>query len=334
MRCKCFLLFFLLSVAVLDIGIYEVWAEAPTSAKIAYSSWREGNLDIYVMNPDGSEEVRLTHHLARDGGPKWSPTGEQILFSSDRDGAPGEWDLYLMDADGSNVRRVFEKEANRNGATWSPDGKQIAYSRWEQGKFIVYIAPVDDKKINSKKEERVALGYSPIWSPDGTEIVFLTGRLNQPRRVTVFNLKTENQKFLPFPDVPKWVRHFAWSPEGDRFAFAWYNRVEVRHEDFKLETIYIVNRDGTGLRQIIEEGKRAVEPVWSPQGDALLYSQLDKSDMQQIFKVTLDGGEPVQLSNPGFRNFVNDWFDPAFALPVAPQPQLVTTVWGQVKIRN
>jgi hypothetical protein len=53
--------------------------------------------------------------------------------------------------------------------------------------------------------------------------------------------------------------------------------------------------------------------------------------MQQIFKVTLDGGEPVQLTNPNFRNFPGDWFDPAFALPVAPQPQLATTIWGQIK---
>jgi Tol biopolymer transport system component len=221
---------------------------------------------------------------------------------------------------------VFEKEAIRTSPTWSPDGKQIAYARWEQGKFFIYIAPID-----GKKEERVALGYWPIWSPDSTEMVFLTGVLNRPRRVTVFNLKTKNQKFLPFPDVPMWVRHYSWSPEGDRLAFAWYNRVEVRHEDFKLETIYIVNRDGTGLQQIIEEGKRAVEPVWSPRGDTLIYSQLDRGDMQQIFKVTLDGGEPVQLTNPNFRNFPGDWFDPAFALPVAPQPQLATTIWGQIK---
>ena len=327
MRRNLYLSFFLaLSCTVFYTSACLVFAEAPAMAKIAFSSWRHRNLDIYLMNPDGSEEVRLTHHLARDAGPKWSPTGERIIFSSDRDGAPGDWDLYLMDADGSNVRRVFEKEAARGGPTWSPDGEQIAYSRWEQGKFFIYIAPID-----GKKEERVALGYWPIWSPDGTEIVFLTGPLNRPRRVTVFNLKTENRKFLPFPDAPKWVRHFAWSPEGDRLAFAWYNHVEVRHEDFKLETIYIVNRDGTGLQQIIEEGKRAVEPVWSPRGDTLIYSQLDKNDMQQIFKVTLDGGEPVQISNPHFRNFVGDWFDPAFALPVAPQPQLATEIWGRVK---
>ena len=54
----------------------------------------------------------------------------------------------------------------------------------------------------------------------------------------------------------------------------------------------------------------------------------------QIFKVGLDGGEPVQLTDPTFWHFTGDWFDPAYALPVSPQPQLLTTQWGDIKKRN
>ena len=327
MRRKCFLLFFFLSVTALDIGIYEVWARAPTSAKIAYSSWRDGNMDIFLMNLDGSEEVRLTHHLARDGGPKWSPTGEQVLFNSDRDGAPGDWDLYLMDADGSNVRRVFEKEAVRTVPTWSPDGKQIAYNRWEQGKFFIYIAP-----INGKKEERIALGSLPAWSPDGTEIGFSVGAPSDPKRISMLDVRTRKHKFF-FPQKgPAWVRHHAWSPEGDRLAFAWYNRVEFRRENAHIETIYILNRGSMETQQIVgEAGGAAVNPVWSPRGDELLYEQHDANNGLQIFKIALNGGHPVQLTKSGPPHFLGDWFNPAFALPVAPQPQLATTMWGQIK---
>lgn len=326
MKHKYFFLLFLLSVALLDIDVYEVWAEAPATAKIVYSSWRDGNMDIFTMNPDGSEEVQLTRHRARDISPKWSPTGEHIIFSSDRDKRLGSWDLYLMDADGSNVRRVFGKAAPRSNAVWSPDGKQILYDYGAIGNSAIYIGTID-----GKKEERVAIGYTPTLSPDGTEVVFLAGALNQPRRFTLLNLKTGKQRFLPFPKVPMWVRHPTWSPEEDRLAFAWYNPVEVQKGDFKLETIYIVNLDGTGLQQIIEEGKRAVEPVWSPRGDELIYSQLDQNNSLQIFKVALDGGKAIRLSNPNFWNYLGDWFDPAFALPVAPQPQLATEVWGRIK---
>ena len=328
MKRKCFLLFFLLSVAALNINVYEVRAEAPPTAKIVFSSWRHRNLDIYLMNPDGSEEERLTHHLARDGGPKWSPTGEHILFHSDRDGAPGDWDLYLMDADGSNVRRVFEKEAARGMATWSPDGKQITYSRWEQGKFYIYIAPID-----GKKEERIALGSQPVWSPDGTEIAFIEGAPRDPKRISMLDVRTRKHKFF-FPQKgPAWVRHPAWSPEGDRLAFAWYNRVELQRDDAHIETIYVLNRVSMETQQIVgEAGGLAVNPVWSPQGDELLYEQFDTNNrVLQIFKIALSGGPPVRLTNPNFSYFVGDWFDPAFALPVAPQPQLATEIWGRLK---
>ena len=327
MKRKCFFLFFLLSVALLDVSVCGVWAEAPTSPKIAYSSWRDGNMDIFLMNPDGSEEVRLTHHLARDSGPEWSPTGEKILFSSDRDGDPGIWDLYLMDADGSNVRRVFEKEAARGRATWSPDGKQIAYSRWEQGKFFVYIAP-----INGKKEERIALGSLPAWSPDGTEIAFSVGAPGDPKRISMLNVRTRKHKFFFPPKGPAWVRHHSWSPEGDRLAFAWYNRVEFRRENAHIETIYVLNRGSMETQQIVgEAGGAAVNPVWSPHGDELLYEQHGANIGLQIFKIALNGGPPVQLTKSGSPHFLGDWFDPTFALSVAPQPQLATGIWGQIK---
>ena len=328
MRRKCFLLFFLLSVTALDIGIYEVWAKVPTAAKIAYSSWRDGNLDIYVMNPDGSEEMRLTHHRGADSCPKWSPTGEQILFVSNRwQRAWGPWDLYLMNSDGSNVRRVFEKEAVRTVPTWSPDGKQIAYVRWEQGEFFIYVAPID-----GKKEERIALGSLPAWSPDGTEIAFSVGAPSDPKRISMLDVRTRKHKFF-FPQKgPAWVRHHAWSPEGDRLAFAWYNRVEFRRENAHIETIYILNRNSMEAQQIVgEAGGAAVNPVWSPRGDELLYEQHNANNGLQIFKIALNGGHPVQLTKSGPPHFLGDWFDPAFALPVAPQPQLATEIWGRLK---
>ena len=53
------------------------------------------------MNADGSGVVRLTDHSARDGEPAWSPDGQRIAFSSDRD---GNYDIYVMNADGELAR--------------------------------------------------------------------------------------------------------------------------------------------------------------------------------------------------------------------------------------
>ena len=304
-------------------SVYPILAQAPTTPKIAFMTARNKNRDIYLINLDGSGMERITHHPAMDAGPRWSPTGEQILFASDRDRSRLSWDLYLMDADGSNVRRIFAKSRDRRSGEWSPDGKQIAYTRWEQGINYIYIAP-----INGKKEERMVIGSQPSWSPDGTEIAFIEGAPRDPKRISILNVKTGKHKFFFPPKAPDWVRHVAWSPTGDKFAFSW-SKVPGDHD---TETIYIVNRDGTGVRQVLKkDAGRAVEPSWSPSGNALLYHAFNKDDNLQMFKVSLADGVPVQLTPPGFWHYVGDWFDPAFALPVSPQPHLLTTTWSKMK---
>ena len=318
---------YILSVVMLCASVYSVFAKAPTTAKIVFAKASVGETrDIYLMNPDGSEKVNLTNHRADDISPVWSPTGEHILFISDREQkAWGTWDLYLMDPDGSNVRKVFDKWKTRRSPTWSPDGKRIAYSYGEIGNTLLYIGTID-----GKDEERVAIGYTPAWSPDGTEIIFRSGALNKPRRFSLLKVRTKRQTFFPFPKEPMWVRYPAWSPLGDKLAFTWTNRAELRREDFVLETIYIVNRDGTGLRQVIEEGRAAVHPSWSPSGNELLYNAIDAKRDLQIYKMSLDSGASVKLTHEGW-NYTGSWFDPAYALPVSPQPQLLTATWGKLK---
>ena len=330
MKYKSCFLFFLLSIASLCMSICVVFANAPTTAKIVFAANRVGNREIYLMNPDGSEQINITNHRADDVTPSFSPTGEQILFASDRGNpALGTWDLYLMAPDGSNVHKVFETPAVRADPTWSPDGKQIAYWRREQGKSFIYIAT-----IGEKKEERVAIGSGPNWSPDGKEIAFLTG-FPERVQISILNVSTLKQKVLfPKPVRSSWMGGgVSWSPSGKKLAFSWLHKVPLK--DFiKTETVYTVNRDGTGLQQIVPEaGPKVVSPVWAPQGDKLLYIQAD--DVQainlQIFKIGVDGGEPTQLTHIGLGHHLGGWFDPAYALPVSPQPNLLTTTWGHIK---
>lgn len=275
------------------------------------------------MNPDGTEQARLTHNRAFDVSPMWSPTGEHILFTSDREGI---WDLYLMDADGKNVKRIFRELGDRRSATWSPDGKQIAYTRREQGTPFIYIA-----SISGKKEERVAMGDSPAWSPDGREIAFLTG---WPIRmqISLLTVSTLKQKVLfPRSASPSWMTTPVWSPSGDKIAFTWLHKVPLG-AFADTETIYVINRDGTGLQQVLPEGVGTESsPVWSPRGDELLYTHYIEGQQMQIFKVGFDGGAPVQLTDPTLWNFTGDWFDPVISLSVSLRPQLLTTTWGAVK---
>ena len=149
MRIKLLFLFCFLNVLVL----FSAWGGVPPiTAKIVFSGNREKfeQRDIYLMNPDGKEVVNLTNHSADDLLPTFSPTGEQILFCSDRNGAPFSFDLYLMNADGSDTRRVFDKSALRITPTWSPDGKQIAYVRSETAVANHDMGRSEESKVGVK----------------------------------------------------------------------------------------------------------------------------------------------------------------------------------------
>ena len=318
---------------VLNISVTPIFAKAPTTPKTLFTSVGDGNYyGVYVMNPDGTKQVSLTQHRANDLNAVWSPTGEQILFISDRGGVR---DLYLMDPDGSNVRRVFKFKTEDPKAypTWAPDGKQFAYThlRWDHNEYPIYIATLGEQE----EEELGVDGLFLAWSPDGTEIAYsISGR------ITFINVRTRKGKqLLPKKAIPRQLEP-SWSAAGDKLAFSWNNNLappdHMPGDPFPegwedKQTIYIVNRDGTGLQQLVDEaGPRATYPVLSPNGEEVLYTQ-KVNGFLQIFKVNVNSGVQTQLTHTEPRNLGGDWFDPAYALPVSPQPQLLTTIWGKVK---
>ena len=327
------LIFSLLLLMLMYIGVCQVFAEAPKTPKILFTSTRDGNLEVYMMNPDGSEQVNLTQHPALDLEAAWSPTGEQILFVSDREGIR---DLYLMDADGANVRRVFKKKTDvwRTAPTWSPDSKQFVYQAkdWNFVKGGLYLGTFGEEDA-----EFIAKYNTPDWSPDGSEIV-CSDHHGPGARLTFINIHTrEVEQPLPVEEL-LFQFESSWSAAGDRLAFVG-NRDPLPvildrdlHREWKnKQTVYIVNRDGTGLRQLVNKAGHApwVPDLWapelSPDGSEVLYTQ-----SPQIFKVDVNSGLRTLMTNFG-RNFGGDWFDPTYGLPVSPQPELLTTTWGEQK---
>ena len=120
----------------------------------------------------------------------------------------------------------------------------------------------------------------------------------------------------------------AWSPDGKQLAFSiWRWNAEPG--------IYTIQRDGKACEEIVKNTFGTL--AWSPDGKKLLYPKtIDGSDL--LFKIDLDTRTETLLARVGPSKHRNgnigwDWFDPN-TLPVSPQPQLLTTVWGQMKTQD
>ena len=326
-----------IAFTLLCLSICPVSAQAPTRPKIVFTATRDGNAEIYVMNTDGSEQVRLTDHPGDDFDPTWSPTGEQIAFVSERD-HKGLYDIYLMDANGKNIRRAFDELDYRTAPTWSPDGKKIAYHTYSPvPDWAIYFSTIDGDAAERVTEVGIYPSGSPAWSPDGTEIAFSSFIQREPKldvvliewRIWTVNLQTLEKETLPLKIAEGDLRYPAWSPDGRKLAFSWWSR------DRKKSSVYTVNRKGTRATEIVKNASGMV--AWSPNGKELLYKRTI-GGQRQLFKIDLDSRirTPLALLGPSIRRGRNtgwDWFDPK-VLPVSPKPQLFTTIWSKMKIQD
>jgi Tol biopolymer transport system component len=158
---------------------------SPDGRRIAFQSTTFGSfgggsnaVDIFAMDADGSNVVRLTDDPGFALGPKWSPDGSRIAFSSTRD---GDEELYVMNADGSNPRRLTHNPGLDQQPTWSPDGTRIAFTSDRDadpqidGRDI-YVMNAADGQGLVRLTNDPAYDAGPAWSPDGLRIAFASGR--------------------------------------------------------------------------------------------------------------------------------------------------------------
>ena len=136
-----------------------------TIGRIAFSRYRDGNEDIYVMDADGGNVQQLTDDPAGDWSPAWSPDGTRIAFSRYRD---GNEDIYVMDADGGNVQQLTDGPERDVNPTWSPDGTRIAFQSDlvmpPDGDWDIYVMDADGGNVRQLTDDP-GRDQHPAWSP-------------------------------------------------------------------------------------------------------------------------------------------------------------------------
>jgi Tol biopolymer transport system component len=146
---------------------------SPDGRKIVFSSGRDGNGEIYVMNADGSEQRRIVAiPSSHEFSPEWSPDGRTIAFATERD---GNREIYAMDVDGRNQRNLTRHPLRDleygDRFRWSPDGRRIAFTTNRDRNTELYVMNADGSgqhRLTRTQEHESLLG----WSPDGSKLAF------------------------------------------------------------------------------------------------------------------------------------------------------------------
>lgn len=154
---------------------------SPDGQKIAFMTNRDGNMEIYTVNADGSGLRRITRHQGNDASPTWSPAGNQIAFTSDRTGSP---QIYIVDADGLGQPRRVTSESWADRATWSPIFNEIAYAGRTGPGFDIKIADIASGAIRVVTDG-IGSNESPAWAPNGRHLAFASTRQGRSQIFTV-----------------------------------------------------------------------------------------------------------------------------------------------------
>jgi len=151
---------------------HEEWPSwSPDGKRIALSSTRDGNQEIYTVQPDGKDLKRLTSDPAIDAHPCWSPDSLRVAFATNR---WGDLEIAVVNADGSNLVRLTDSRGFDDYPAWSPDGKAIAFTSYRDGNPEIYATGADGKNPRNCTQHP-GIDNFPAWSPAG-ELTFVSNR--------------------------------------------------------------------------------------------------------------------------------------------------------------
>jgi PKD repeat protein/lysophospholipase L1-like esterase len=276
------------------------------NSKIGFSSTRDGHVQVYVMNPDGTQQTRLTFNSAQDSEPILSPDGTRVAFTSTRSGNLDIWVMNAAPESATNVaRNLTQNAATDVDPTWSPDGNKIAFASNRSGKFQIWLMNADGTGPTRLTNDS-GNDVNPAWSPDGSTMAFasdMSGRFQiyigivslspAPTLGAIARLTNNSAK-----DVTP-----AWSPDSGLIAYS-------STASGNAEVWVISSRPGgAAVQETSHPDALDTLPSWSPDGTKLAFTSTQAWSLQ-IFEIAYNasglGTGQVQVT-AGATNEAPNW---------------------------
>jgi len=266
--------------------------------KIVFVSSRTGsskNKEIWMMDPDGSNQRQITHFNSITIQPTISPDSSKIAFTSYAKGNPG---IFVFSVDPVRQLPFYNQVASVNATpAFTPDGKQIVFSSSASGTAQIYIANVDGSGLR-RISSGSAIEVEPKVNPKtGNEMVFVSGR-SGPQQIYRMNMDGADVERLT-PGEGE-ASNPSWNPDGQYLAYAWTRGYATGN--FNIFVMDVATRKYTQLTH--SEGRNE-NPSWAPDGQHIVF-QSNRNGTYQIYSMLADGTQVQQLTTQG-NNYSPVW---------------------------
>lgn len=269
----------------------------------------DSSSNLWLLSTDGKTQKQLTNTAGKNSGPKWSPDGKWIAFTSQRTGDEGP-QVYVISPEGGEARRVSKMPMAPSAIKWSGDSKSIFCIAWTWSDAADDAAHVKkDKAIKEAKSKAVIIDeaqfrYWDHWITDGKRPMIFAIDVETGKHK---NLLAKCKRFLP-PTEPS-DRDYDVSPDGKEICFVSDSAKEYGL-DFNSD-LYTLKLDGDGEPKNITPDNAAADtsPTYSPDGLRIAFLRQSikyfYADRNRLIVFTLPKGTTGELTGDFNRSCLN-----------------------------